>query len=307
MFVHSVEVSECGEVKQDIVLTQDIVTEGDCFIVAKRGVTIDGNGFTIYGPNRDGYLLAPKNKTGAGISNLGGYDNIVIKNFGGIKGFQYAVRADGMRNSVIEDNTMINTTWTGPLQRIRTLGDSSRYYNQHVRGTSIYLTNSNSNTIQNNYIAPFLGDPIYVQGSDNLIDSNEIFLRIGNYDVAVLLESSQRNTISNNEIDTGDYGGVGVYLYESESNVINSNSIVGEVGFDGLIMIEDSSKNTYSDNELIHSEDDFRYGVVNFRSVDNTFTNLNLENKVQLDINNFMGARVLVERAPHQTYLTTMT
>ena len=102
----AVEVNSCGVVTQDIVLTSDISSTGDCLEVRADNVVIDGNGHKIISEATSRIMSGLQPSGPVGITVIG-YDNVTIKNFADISGFNYAIRLHNSEGSSIKDNTII--------------------------------------------------------------------------------------------------------------------------------------------------------------------------------------------------------
>jgi len=133
-------------------------------------------------------------------------------------------------------------------------------YNSEERN-GIYLVNTNSSTVSNNYIYFNAGAGIELEGSfSNEISGNTVE---DNDDCAILLFDSSDNEIELNDISNEDefYTGCGLYLDRSSNNRISNNNI---------------SKNDENGLEI-------------WESLNNTLSNniisLNQENGIYLDIN----------------------
>jgi len=137
-------------------------------------------------------------------------------------------------------------------------------YNSEAKD-GIYLANTNSSTISNNYIYFNAGAGIELEDSfnneisDNTIENND--------DCAIMLFDSSDNEIELNHISNEDefYTGCGLYLDKSSNNRISNNNI--SKNDENGIEIWESLNNTLSNNII----------------------NLNQENGIYLDINSLNG------------------
>lgn len=218
----------CGDnIATNVVLLSDLhCTAGyTAMEVVNHNVTIDLNGFTLSGPS------------GLSGINVGGYDNVVIKN-GSITGFWAGINtADSDNLSVskvtfyevghgvivnqgnkasIQDNDFIKTTSTAVSISVRSKGHSANHNsisrNEFYRvagGISICGAHANKNVISDNLIWKSADYGIHLNHSDrNRIYRNRI---LETADVSALrLNNSSYNEVNDNRIRQGAHVGISI-------------------------------------------------------------------------------------------------
>ncbi|MFH1275981.1 MAG: NosD domain-containing protein, partial [Candidatus Woesearchaeota archaeon] len=266
--------TQCGTVNGSITLTANITTTGTCFDVNNSNITLDGAGYTITGD--------------AGSLDYGiistSFNNITVKNFAGINNFTNGIRALGMDNSTIYNNTIASS---GPgiymegsnntlisSNNINTSGNadygifldysSNNSITSNIISTSeqnsygIFIDSSSNNSITSNDISTSNSSSygINMEGSnDNSISSNNISTSdstsSGIYSYGIFVRGSNNTLISSNDISTSSQGTHGIYLDDSSNNSISSNNIStsGSEG-DGINMQDSSSGNTLLNNNI---------------------------------------------------------
>ncbi len=164
----------CGYINSNKILTSNVTTTGTCFTINASNIILDGAGYTI-----------TSNGFGYGVNNTGGFDNITIRNFAGINNFSNGMYFAGVVNSIINNNTIQNSTKDG-----------------------IYLvSSSNNNSITNNALTSNGDDGIQFNGgSNNNITSNTISsnLNIG----FSFIGSSNDNRLQENNISNSGKDGI---------------------------------------------------------------------------------------------------
>ncbi|MFH1448453.1 MAG: LamG domain-containing protein [Candidatus Micrarchaeota archaeon] len=90
----------CGTITGDTTLQSDLVTTGDCFTIGANGITLDCQGYTIFGDagNGDYGIIVPSTR-----------DSITIKNCV-ISGFQAGIYWSNADNSFVYNVTIMNST-----------------------------------------------------------------------------------------------------------------------------------------------------------------------------------------------------
>jgi len=173
-------------------LTESIVSSCDGIIVQKNDITINGNGYTLQGP---------EDLSSYGI-RLIGRTNVAIQNVQ-IKGFHYGISLDSSSNIMISGNNITANSYAG-----------------------IMLVSSSNNVItENNVISNtmpgYASVGIYLYSSDtfNTISNNNASL---NYVGILLWYGSNNNTLVNNVASYNE--GAGIDLGFSDYNVIASNN-----------------------------------------------------------------------------------
>jgi parallel beta-helix repeat protein len=204
--------------------------------------------------------------------------------------FASAIFLDGSNNNIITYN-IINgnveeTGGTGSvIQRTASLShgifldpsdNNLVAYNEisDYTGNGLYVLNSSHNELINNDLNNSHGENgVFLAGSDwNTIVDNEIYgyipqtiasspgirmkiMRTASLSRGIFLDPSNNNLIMNNNIS--DFTGQGVYLLESDGNVVQENNIdsgnVGEENASG-IFLEESDDNVITENTLYGSD-----------------------------------------------------
>ena len=264
--------SSCGTLSSPgtYTLTQNINTAGTCFTINSNHVILDGAGYTITG-----------NRSGSGISNTGGYDNLTIRSFGSIANFSYGVDAVDMDNSTIYNNSIIladglinsrgiafassngNNISQNSLRlngsgavliqtensRLNTISYNS--LNATQAGDAVTLISTNSTTFSSNNISGFRSDGLGITGYSNLITLNNITSTIGQIGIEFALGAN--NTVSFNTITLNP--GDGILITNTNNSEIVSNTI-STVG-----------SSSTADNGII-----LRYASYNTRLINNNIT-----------------------------------
>ena len=247
---------DCGIVTESISLEKDISSDGTCFTVGANNLVIDGAGFTIAG-----------NGTGFGIDNDGGFDNITIKNFGGIKNFTNSIKATGMLDSRVENNYLEG----GPSEwRVQVL-HGSIYINPHALNLAsvdriiisgniikttgrapsysagIYIGNSNSTLVTSNFVEAFGysgGPSIYLYGTRNSSITSNLIKGVGS---AIGISDGASNYISfNNATITERSNNHVIVTYSSNNTQINNNIINATLGSNGLALNSANNSEVFS-------------------------------------------------------------
>ena len=197
-----------------------------CLEITADGVTLDGNSYTVDGVNQT------MDSVGVLVE---GADNVVVKNFGNVTGWQYGIAVGEALNSTLTDNIANANSRAG-----------------------IYMLTSGStltrNTVNDNGLN---GVHLTSGSSDNTLTDNTAN---NNGEVGVLVESSDNNLLELNEANENKWGIIVLLSEENElvENVANRND--GETGseqlpsiisdFPGIgIKIAGSSDTTVEDNE----------------------------------------------------------
>ena len=97
-------ISECMQINESgsYIVTQDLGVSGDCLGINVHYVTVDLNGFTIYG---DG--------TGAGVTTYDAHRRGVVLRNGSITNFNVGVEMKSVRDATIEDIRSTNNAQQG--------------------------------------------------------------------------------------------------------------------------------------------------------------------------------------------------
>ena len=205
-------------------LNTSITVSGTCFSVNVSNVVLNGNGYSITG-----------SATGFGVRNIGGFDNITVKNFGNISNFSVGLNFQGgTANATLQNNTItgatINTDGQGILMNASSGG---------IQATSSIIT---SNAITT---SGALGTGIWTRTSDITISSNTLTIT-GSNSSGIYAQACTTCLITGNTItmtDNTTFNAYGIYYLGTQfntatnitSNVINvSNGTADAVYVDTL-------------------------------------------------------------------------
>jgi parallel beta-helix repeat protein len=184
----------CGEtVYESCTMNCDLNGSGTCLTIGANDVVIDGNGSII------NYSAT---ESGNGIKNLGGYDNVTVKNCVIKQTSSSPGSSHGIYYLTVDNGTIFNNT-------IFTYGGSSH---------AIYLQGNNNNITTNIVNTTGLyayGFYLYSSNSNTLYDNN-----ITTYDgFGLRLDSgSDSNTITYINIKTGYFDAYPIYFWDSTDN-----------------------------------------------------------------------------------------
>jgi len=204
------------------VLAQDVSSAGTCFTIKANNVTLNGQGFLV------NFSQGPT--AGYGVSDLGEYDNIVIKNLNLWQGNRslatYGIRSAGMSNSAIVNNT-ISVSGSGGAAIFLSAGAGSSSNN--ITGNSITISGSSV-------------EGIYVQGAQYSYISNNI---VSGGLIGIHLQSGS-NTVLNNTVSSPPYA---VYIQGASNNNITGGSISG--GNSEYYITTSGASNTFSNTNFV--------------------------------------------------------
>ena len=225
----------------EYVLDNNIVNDSTCFIISANGIILDGNGFEISG---DGDL------EDYGVY-VNGYNEIVIRNFGGIEDFGSGMYFYSSLNNVLENNVLIDSVSRQNTQGIYFILSSGNITDnrlgKYYRG--IFFMFSSSSFITNTQISNTLYGIYIFGGSDNLIE--ECTLE-SNYGGVYLLGGASQSNITNNKINSNDM--MGISIVRSSNNLISDNEIKdNRYG----IYLQSSSSNEFKNNTICSDSEDF--------------------------------------------------
>jgi parallel beta-helix repeat protein len=197
------KVTECGTLNSENTLyeLQNNILDhvGTCFTISANNITLDGNGYSIDG---DSIGIDSGIATSSSASS-----NIIVKNFLNITDFYYGIFFDEVNYSLIQNNTISNTSagilFTG------TVNSTIKGNIVNLSSYGLFLAGSNY-TVVNNTIDFSSSDGMLIASTSNtLIENNSL---TSNRLSAIKLSGSSNNTISNNNIwNCSTYPG-GVWL-----------------------------------------------------------------------------------------------
>lgn len=240
----------------DYFLSRDVSSQGTCFTIMADGISLDGRGHTLtYGRALAGY----------GVDNDEGHDTVKILNLKIAPGSNSypsgAIRASGMANGVIDNNTMTFAGFYGTAINLKSSSantiSNNKINRSDVGGDDILLNASNSNTISGNTLTSS-GDAVVFsvlleRSSSNVISNNVVASSAYAIGVAVR-DSSNMNTILGNTF-TFSFQSIGIDFYSSDGNSASGNTIVASGSANSGINVYSSSGNTLSENVITLSGD----------------------------------------------------
>jgi hypothetical protein len=218
-------------------LSVNINSSGTCITVEADYVTVDCQGHTInYSQSAEGY----------GVYVSGYYEGIVVRNCNIVQGSQaedsYPIYLVSSSYSVIHNN---NLTSNGSY------------------GRGVYLISVDDSNLTNNNISThgYESNGIHTQfSSGNRISNNIISAPDSDsYDVIVLDDESDYNTIRNNLLFGGGFGANGITLTTSVNNTILNNTINVSGAYAAGVYSNDYYQNVL--NNTIFGLGNYSYGI----------------------------------------------
>jgi parallel beta-helix repeat protein len=208
----------------------------DFIVVQRSNIIIDGNGYTLQGPNH-----------GNGI-DITSINNVTIKDTN-ITNFGYGIYLSFSFNNTVSQN---NASGSGIgiylyFSSYNTLLDNNATSNSQkgigLEGSSYNNVSGNSAT-GNSY-------GIWLESSSNNTISDNGATGNSNSDYGVYLRSSSNNNVSGNSAN-GNFYGIGLE-FSSNNNNVSGNSVTGNTV--GGIRLSSSSNNTIYGNNITNSYD----------------------------------------------------
>ncbi|HIH11261.1 TPA: hypothetical protein HA241_03665 [Candidatus Woesearchaeota archaeon] len=218
-------IASCKTLTRSGKLNQSITFNGTCFTINANNLFLDGGGYTIIG-----------NRSGDGITN-NGFDNITIKNFGGIIN-----TSNGIYSSDMENLTVINNTI-----RIEEIAQS--------RAVQITYGTNGSRIMNNTFNVSGTnaqGIAIEVDSINNVVFNNTIYAFNSSAHAVSLWNYSRLNNITNNTL-VSNGSGAGIIIHQvSTANLIEGNfiNVTGSSGY-GLDFIDGSDNLTARKNVIV--------------------------------------------------------
>jgi parallel beta-helix repeat protein len=194
-------------------LTADI---SDNIVIQRSNAVIDGNGFTLHGPN-------PTTSYGITLDTV---RNVTIINMNVI-GYSLGVYAVKSNQSIITRSSIVSTN-----------------------GVGIFLWSSNNNKVSGNSLTNGASNGLYVySSSNNTIIGNNV---TSNNAIGIELDrSSTNNIITQNYVANNKDGGVGMY-YGSTNTTILGNYVTLNNGT-GILTTYSSTGCTISNNTIAYN------------------------------------------------------
>ncbi|MBI2564994.1 right-handed parallel beta-helix repeat-containing protein [Candidatus Woesearchaeota archaeon] len=263
---------QTGFVNNDLTLTANILNiNGTCFTINASNLLINGGGFNI-----------SSNGSGTGLSDVGGFDNVTIRNFAGILNFTHGINLSSVENATIFNNTISNAN--------------------AANGYGIYLkSNANYNNISSNTIntSGSNGYGIYIDTitQRNIILSNNINTS-GATAYGILLDNSKEQIVSGNTINTFNTDGYGIYLSGSPSGNNVTGNVITTRGTTAYPVVLSTPRvyNNISDNNLT-SHANTVHGVFFNNAHNQTFSG----NRIETNGSSAVGVRLLTSNPENNT------
>ncbi len=218
----------CGSVNESITLNQHITTNGTCFYVNASNIVINGAGFNI-----------TSNGSGDGINADRGYDNITIRNFGGIMRFNRGIEATDMNVSLIFNNTINSSnSFNGHAIRLDNSSNANISNNilsvsgQNGYGSFLFISNTSyvaSNTITSSRNTSAGG--VTLSGTDSATVENNIFITEGDSIQFVIGggRGASNNIILNNNLSAVSGKEITDLTNATDFNYLIYNNSLGQI------------------------------------------------------------------------------
>lgn len=273
-------------------------------IVIDKLVTLQGN------DTGSGRPIINGNETGNGLELRA--NGITVKNFKIINSGTYSGIEIQSDSNLIQNNNITQNNDEGIYLHNNRENIIENNYISMSDDYGIHLEYSNNNTIQNNLVAngeTANGIHLYSSSDNSILDNQVLDNDIGIY----LKDSSNRNTLENNEIKFNYYDGVqiesvnniirgnqiqendsGIYFRKPSSsstsqNLVENNDIVLNDG-DGIYLYSNSNDNIIHNNNVTDNADD---GIVLYGTVNNVLSNNKVEGNekgIILSGSSFLGS-----------------
>ncbi|MDP3918444.1 MAG: right-handed parallel beta-helix repeat-containing protein [Nanoarchaeota archaeon] len=216
-------------------LTQNITSNGTCFIIGANNIILNGGGYTIIG-----------NISGYGITLDNTRSNITIQNFGSISNFSigfFSNLTSYLFNSTIINNTLIGTEVSNSdghsihilsgSSNLITLNTAYSLETENDIGAITIYTNVNNTNITYNDI-PFSNKAgIQFEGYNNYVAHNIINNTIGSgiqiYDNGL----NQNLTVYNNTIINSQFHSINLFLADININITGNRIYSNSSGTEG--------------------------------------------------------------------------
>ncbi len=229
-----IPVSTCKNLNQEdaiYTLITNISSVGTCFTIGANNITLEGQGHIVnYSTTGSGY----------GLVNIGGYDNIIIRNLNLVQigtgaTYSHGIYFKNVANSRIE-NISINIKGSSS-RGIHVVSSSSNYFSDFDITTSniggsygIYSLSSSSNVFTSFNISTTGSSShgLYIKTSNNN--------RYYNYNISTLgtsaygiYDNGNGNDFSNINI-VSNY--IGFYIISAGDNIVKDSSIISKLSYD---------------------------------------------------------------------------
>src|SRR3989344_4252171 len=169
--VSATQISSCGKITQDSILSADIVVTGKCFDIAADNVKLDCDGHKVkYSGSESVSGILVDGKDGVTISNCT------------LEGFAYGVSVLNGGNIHIKGNTITNARVNG-VKFYSVVGGEVSSNTIASRGEGIYLFSSPSVSITGNTVTEN-NFGIKIEQSENVIISSNTLCKNSEYDLS---------------------------------------------------------------------------------------------------------------------------
>jgi|GEM_PF-5838723 len=251
-------ISECRELQSantTYVLTQNISTSDTCLRVMADNITIDGNGFEIFGDLIPGtYGVVADQRTGIKIKNIS------------IREFDFGTRFINVNDSVVDDVLYKDNSYGFVLHG----GSDNEIQNVQAErnvNAGIYLKDGTENTVKN---SSAMGNAVGIhldQGSENTVTGNTV----RNNDRGILLIGSTNNAINSNSVIDNTFG-IALEIVSTGNSLSNMTLTTNN---EGLVL---ASGNNTVENITIEGSRSRALRFFEHNSTGNTITNVHITN-----------------------------
>jgi parallel beta-helix repeat protein len=257
-YVGNVAIDAAGNV---VPPTAPITRDGDLYTltddisgiiyVARGGITLDGDGYTVYGPS---------NYRCIDVIGGAGATHLTIRNFNLVGGHQ-GVYLAGSTGSVTVNNTIDSVIYYGIYIAGSNYNTVSGNTIQNSGKIGIHMDTGEGNTIIDNTIAAgeMYGISLY-RGTNNLISQNTVSGIVG---AGIYIgQQSYGNTVSGNILSNNP---TGIAIGSTGDNTISDN-IVSD-SFNAIYL-------SWSNGNIVHGNTlaNVFYGIYTYQSYDNTIS-----------------------------------
>jgi parallel beta-helix repeat protein len=242
---------DCGDViTQDLTLSRSLQcdTEPDLgLVIGADGVDINLNGNAVLGASD----RPPRETSGTGIDNSGGYDDVTIRN-GGVRHWSTALELDGASFNLVRNVDMSLGRGSVDING----GESNTFRSSVMTGT-LFGSGLSATGTEALVVADSSGTQWGIGGSDARIVRNQI--GSGSQFTNCLWVSGNRNRIANNTVLGCPEGSV--VIHSGSHNEVVENEVSGAwVYIDGDIAdgirVDPFTSGTLLEGNLVHDNDD---------------------------------------------------
>ncbi|MEK6822592.1 MAG: right-handed parallel beta-helix repeat-containing protein, partial [Nanoarchaeota archaeon] len=256
---------QCGSINQNVTLSEDINSTGDCLTLTESNIVIDCAGFEInYSQGSRGHGIVA-----SGLNNITIKNCSIVNDFNNLQTAAHGINltnvnhsfvlannvtVDGDQSAALYLESVVNTTFR--MNWINTTGTGSQKFGIRI------TTNAHNNTVSNNTVhtqgTGNLNVGIRVESTafGNLVSHNVIVTNGTTSNYGIFLQTSaSNNTLANNTIQTRGSGGsnYGVYLFDAVSDTTVQGNIIDTNGTDndyGVFLQSTTTNNTIANNTI---------------------------------------------------------